>query len=201
MNHDAVVEAFPLYWPPAWPRTKRPQRSRFKQAGRFGFVRDKLIHEVYLLGGRKTILSTNIPLRQDGLPYARTGRIEDVGVAVYFTLRGSEVCFPCDRWDRIEDNAWAIACSVEALRGLERWGAKTMVDAAFRGFKRLPEAGAGSGFKWWEVLGVAINASRGQIEAAYRDKAWSAHPDHGGTTDQMAALNEAKRQALAARPA
>ena len=63
-----TVDAFPLSWPSGKPRTRNPQRSRFDV--NFTFARDELLKEIRLLGGRLPILSSNIPLRRDGLPYA-----------------------------------------------------------------------------------------------------------------------------------
>jgi DnaJ-class molecular chaperone len=54
-----------------------------------------------------------------------------------------------------------------------------MVDAAFEGFAALP-AGETSGAAWWDVLGVAPNASLSQAREAYLRLAWMRHPDRGG---------------------
>jgi hypothetical protein len=96
------------------------------------------MNEIRKLGSKQVVISSNLELRNDGLPRASQRAPTDQGVAVYFNLNGRSQCFPCDRWTTVEHNLWAIAKSIEALRGLERWGAKTMVDAAFRGFQALP---------------------------------------------------------------
>lgn len=57
------------------------------------------------------------------------------GGAVYFKLDGEDQCIPCDKWRTIAENMRAIEKTIEALRGLERWRAKEMVNAPFRGFK------------------------------------------------------------------
>jgi len=44
---------------------------------------------------------------------------------------------------------------------------------------------------YYELLQVSPNASKEVIEAAYRRLARIYHPDHGGSTEQMAMLNEA----------
>ena len=88
-----TVEAFPLQWPTGHPRTSHPQRSRFDVS--FGTARDCLLHEIRLLGGTLPVLSTSIPLRLDGLPYANHRQPDDKGVAVYFTLKGQPMCFAC----------------------------------------------------------------------------------------------------------
>ena len=123
-------------------------------------------------------------------------RPDDHGVAVYFTLNGEERCFPCDRWHRVEDNVWAIAKSIGALRGLDRWGAKTMVDAAFRGFKALPESASGAA--WWTTLDVDPDTvSREEVDTAYRLRASQTHPDRpGGDLEAFLAVQDARRQAI-----
>ncbi len=189
-----TADAYPLDWPDGWPRTRRPERSRFDTT--FATARDALIDELRLLGARHVVLSTNIPLRNDGLPYARYRTPEDRGVAVYFLLDGRHQCIPCDKWDRIEDNVQAIRKTVEALRGLERWGAKTMVDAAFRGFRALPDPGSAGGRSWREVLGVSADATWPDVQAAYRRRRREAHPDsRDGNSAAFQAVQKAWQQA------
>ncbi|WP_051532952.1 hypothetical protein [Arthrobacter sp. 9MFCol3.1] len=111
--------------------------------------------ELRLLGVKNIVLSSNQELRRDGLPYAKRPQPMDRGVAVYFEREGKQQCIPCDKWSRIEDNVQAIRKTIEALRGLERWGAKSMVDAAFQGFLALPATSQAMQLAaWWEVLGV-----------------------------------------------
>ncbi|MDA2938483.1 J domain-containing protein [Acidobacteria bacterium AH-259-A15] len=192
-----MIEAYPLHWPPTWPRTQEPQSARFSfgrsrsawrdRGAAGGAAKDNLLLELDRLGASNIIISTNVPVRRDGLPYARAKKPEDCGVAVYFQMDGEQRCFPCDRWDRVGDNIHAIALSVGALRGLDRWGAKQMVDAAFRGFKALS-----AGPQWWQVLGLKNDqCNTDQIKSAYRKKASQVHPDKGGSNDEMSRLNEA----------
>lgn len=131
-----MVSAYPLQWPPGWPREPGPRRSIFDTP--FAKARDGLLRELRLLGATNPVISSNVRLRRDGLPYANQPEPGDSGVAVYFELDGEQMCIPCDRWDLVRDNIQAIRKSVEALRGLERWGAKEMVSAAFTGFRALP---------------------------------------------------------------
>lgn len=184
-----TVEAFPLAWPVGKARTSYPQPSRFDVTS-FAITRDCLLHEIRLLGGTLPILSTNIPLRLDGLPYANFRQPTDKGVAVYFTLKGQQMCFACDRWDSVADNVHAIRKTIEALRGIERWGSGDMVQQAFTGFIALPSNSP------WDVLGLKPGASHDEIRAAYREKARLAHPDQGGSNEQMARLNTARDELL-----
>ena len=77
----------------------------------------------------------------------------------------------------------AIEKTIGALRGLERWGAKEMVNAAFRGFKALPESVIVTPYTkrpWHEVLEVSPTASTETVKAAYRSMLFKHHPDQGG---------------------
>jgi DnaJ-domain-containing protein 1 len=113
-------------------------------------------------------------------------------VAVYFELDGEEVCFACDRWYYVEENVRAIGKTLEALRGINRWGTDDMVRASFQGFAALP---AEAGRAWWEVLGIRRGASRAEIDAAYRQQLKRHHPDLGGDREMFLALQEAYEQA------
>lgn len=196
-----MIDAYPLQWPPAWPRTKYREQARFDTS--FARARQQLLRELDLLGATGVVISSNIMLRQDGLPYANQKQPEDRGIAVYFTLNGEQQCIPCDKWTRTEDNLQAIRKTVEALRGLERWGAKEMVNAAFRGFKALPETiimGEHTSKAWWEVLQVSQHADWEVIEAAYKRLLHKTHPDKGGTDFEFQELQVAYRQAKELQP-
>ena len=185
-----MTTAYPLAWPQGWPRTTRPQRARFDAT--FDTARRELQVEIQRLGGRYVVISTNLPLRRDGLPLA-SAKPEggDTGIAVYFERNGKQMVFACDRWDRIADNCRAITKTIDAMRGIERWGASDMMERAFSAFEALPPPKS-----HWAVLGVARGSSAGEIEAAYRAKAKLAHPDAGGSTEAMAELNAARAAAL-----
>lgn len=189
------VDAFPLQWPAHWPRTKRPQRAQFDTT--MAAARDGVLRELRLMGVRAhVVISTDIPLRMDGLPKANRRVPDDAGVAVYFIRDGQELCIPCDKWDRIQDNMQAIRKTLEALRGIERWGAKSMVDAAFQGFDALP---AQSQHGWWVVLDVRRDEPPEQIEARYRFLVKQYHPDMPGGNESMfheiqSAYDEFKRE-------
>ena len=187
------VDAYPLAWPHGWQRTRVPQRSRFDAT--FAAARDGLFAQIKMLGGTHVVMSTNVPLRRDGIPYANMAQPTDRGVAIYFLRRGRQMVFACDRWTMVEHNMRAIEKTIDAIRGIERWGASEMMERAFSAFEALPAPGADH---WYDVLGVSKTATRDQVEAAHREKAKRAHPDTGGSHDAMTALNKAKADALRA---
>lgn len=168
---------YPLSWPAGRPRTPHPARSKFKVSS-FTRVRDELLNELKLLGARSVVLSTNLKLRNDGLPLAGQAQPSDPGVAVYFEYKGRAVCFACDRWHKIEDNLQAVRHTIEAFRGISRWGTGDMVDAAFTGFAQLPAAGFARPGPWWTVLGLTTgDLPSDVVTIAYRTLSKHYHPD------------------------
>lgn len=178
-----MVDAYPLTWPFGWPRTKRKNRARFNTS--FANARDSLLRELNLLGAKKIVISSNLALRRDGLPYANQNYAEDPGIAVYFVLREEEQCIPCDKWGKSGDNLHAINKTVEALRGIERWGAKEMVNAAFRGFKALPAPKPEPQIKYF-----ADCVDEDHIKQRFKKLVKELHPDFGGTTPEFQEMKE-----------
>lgn len=148
-------------------------------------ARDELFVELRAMGAKMPVLSTNVPLRRDGMLYSVRTEPDDPGVAVYFTWKGRQMAFSCDRWERVRDNVQAIRHTIAALRGIDRWGTGDMMEAAFTGFEALPPP------SWRGDLGLGPDATRADAEAAYRARARSAHPDAGGSDEAMARLNAA----------
>lgn len=190
------AEAYPLYWPEGWKRTNYPEPSRFKTG--FGAARVKLSAEIERMGGSKVIISTNVPLRNDGMPRASAPEPKDSGVSVYFRYKGKDMVFACDKFRYSRENIYAIAMTIEALRGIERWGASDMMERAFSGFKALA-AISGEGENPWMVLG--LGSERGSVKPedivrAHRLLMMTAHPDKGGNSDQMARINVARDKCL-----
>lgn len=190
---NGVAQAFPLHWPHSWPRTKARKRSSFDQT--LAGARDHLMNELRLMGARYIVLSSNLTLRQDGLPYAKQERVLDPGIAVYFQWHGKQMTFACDRWDRVEDNVRAVGKTIEALRGIERWGASDMMERAFSAFEALPPPAGEIRITCWDILGIAPRSNSAAIERAYRERAKAAHPDRGGSREEWDALVAAVSQA------
>lgn len=197
MARDQPASAYPLQWPPHRPRSRFRGRGSFKTS--FARARDNIIAEVHRLGGRMTIISTNIPLRADGLPYATFRLPDDTGVAVYFQYKGKAMCFACDRYTGAEANMHAISLTISALRGIARWGTGDMMESAFSGFTALPAPGHTAARGWPEILEVAHDATYEEAKENYRRLSMIRHPDRrGGSEEAMTELNWAWAQAQAA---
>lgn len=188
---DRPTEAFPLTWPNGWERTPVRDRARWSQFRQTdGTALNLLKDELRRLGATDVLISSNLALRKDGMPYANQPRTDDEAIAVYFNRRGRALVMACDRFTRRTDNITAIAKSIEALRGLERWGASDMLERAFTGFAALPAP-----FDWRSVLGDV--ATLEEAERAYRRALATTHPDRMGDAygDLMADLNAAREAA------
>lgn len=190
-------EPYPLQWPEGWKRAKYREQSRFGIG--FAEARRRVLHEIDLLGAANTIITSDLPTRADGLPYAN-GRAEDPGIAVWFVLDGKERVFACDKWRTHAENLQAIAKSVEAMRGLDRWGASDIVTRVFAGFTALPPGGdnTSTAKPWREVLhmhfasdGLTKPEQLKLAKARYREAMKEQHPDVGGDHVGAAELNAA----------
>lgn len=208
----ADVERYPLSWPSGWRRTLPHQR----RPGTFGRMaadpgsswrrrrdlsiadgRVRLLNELARLRASHVLISSNVPTRQDGLPYSNARPPADPGVAVYFTLGRAPRVLACDRFRTVADNLAAIAGHVSALRAIERYSVGSL-EQAFAGYTALPPEPSSD---WHLVLGVSPHADLETIETAYRVAAFKAHPDRGGTHEAMTRINAARDAARRAKGA
>lgn len=209
-------QRYPLSWPNGWKRTPPAARQRASFAksvtehgparpdgSREARTRQKALspadaslrlqREIDRLGGYDAILSTNLKLRLDGVPRSDQGEPFDPGAAVYFQFNKKPLCLACDRWDRVADNIAALAQHIDALRRIDRYGVGSL-DQAFTGYAALPPMPT----DWWAVLEVSPTATLDDVDEAFKRLAYNAHPDRGGTHDQMARLSEARQAARVA---
>lgn len=197
------IQAYPLSWPIGWRRSHVRERARFsKQVRSLGSYprSDKVtiaegLRRVLAELSRmdvpswNVVISTNVPVRNDGLPYSKVREPDDPGAVVYWRGSGDKrQCMAIDRYDRVADNLAAIAATLEAMRAIERHGGAEILDRAFTGFIALPAPE-----QPWQVLGLETsNPTREQIDRAYRDLASRHHPDKGGNAAEMARINAAR---------
>jgi len=177
------VEAFPLAWPQGFKRSTKKKDSCFKCT--LAQARDGVLNEIGRLKGTNAIISSNVPLKKDGNMYASLKTIDgDEGVAVYFTWKGDEYVLACDSYYTIRENLRAIEKSIEAIRGLDRWGVSDILSRAFTGFKALPAASPVNIERdWWEVLGCYPDSTQVMITACYNLLVKKYHPDIPVTGD------------------
>lgn len=215
------ITAYPLCWPQGWKRTKPGSRTRAKFGTKSTETRQRadgstyqhkrsrelsindgitrILAELKAMGIQSwnVIISSDLQLRNDGLPRSNqaTGNL-DQGAAVYWRDGQQRRCMAIDRYDRIADNLGAIAATLAAMRAIERHGGAEILDRAFTGFVALPAPAPED--KPHQVLGVEANATRSEIEYAYKRLAAQHHPDRGGSTEQMTRINTARDSMLGA---
>lgn len=179
-------QRYPLTWPAGWPRTPTHRRtySAFKTTTDKAFR--EVMDELGRMGARAVIVSSNLKLRNDGYPYANQPRNDDEGIAIYFTRKGKDYVLACDKFSKREDNLRAIAKTIDAMRGIERWGSSDLLERAFSGFAQL--AAPTDVRQWWEVLKVPADAHPDNVAAAYRRLRSEHHPDRGGDANEFNAV-------------
>lgn len=179
MKTQAPTKAYPLQWPEGWIRDTNPIYSRFDRKLTINKAYKEVMKQVKSWGGRNLIVSSNLALNLDG-ETPRSGQREpaDVGVAIYFIKEidgvDEQVAIPCDTFDGVEDNLWAIAMTIDSLRRISRYGAGQLMKAAFKGFLALPDPNAKP---WWEVLGVLKGSPHEHIRFQYKALVTDYHPD------------------------
>lgn len=210
---EKPTEAYPLCWPQGWKRTPAGARTRARFSrgerqssgvpGASSWVRrkeltiadgtERVLRVLDQMGyNRSVVISSNLMLRNDGLPRSGQRAPDDPGVAVYWGNGAQARCIAVDQYDRVADNLAAIAATLEAMRAIERHGGAAILERAFTGFVALPAPES-----WWQVLGLSgPSAERHDIEQAHRRLIMQHHPDRGGDAEQAARINRARDQGL-----
>ncbi len=180
------TSAFPLAWPQRQLRTKSPARSRFKDPS-IAVATKKLKDELDRMRCTHVVISSNLRLKPNGDPYSDQRLLAtDCGVALYFLRQGTPMVIAADQYDRPGCNLQALAYTVEAMRGIERWGCTEMLNQMFTGFKLLGPAtypATTNGRPWHEVLGCEPTDNAFAVKECYRNLVTKYHPDKPGTGD------------------
>lgn len=178
----------PLQWLPQQPKSKLRTRARFgnHSSSKAG---DYLSLELERLGAKHCIISSNLQERARGGGFYANQRVEEPGVVVYFDLKGIGKAMACDKWDKPEHNLWALYLSVQAIRGLERWGGSEFLDGLFSGFKALPSPEDVAPVNIPQFFNDINNFEH--LKSRYKHLVKELHPDHGGDVSEW---NELQRQ-------
>ncbi len=202
-------DPYPLQWPDGWARTPNWKRDVPKFIAKLARDRDAVIRRLERRSAANIVITSDLPVRGDGLPYANA-TAQDPGIAVWWVEKGAERVMACDRWRTVSYNLRAIEKSLDAMAGLDRWGASQVVERAFAGFAALPAGDqAERKEQWYEILGATDvyslynddKLSREDlmtiIKMRHRAAIKEVHPDVGDggneATRLNAALDEAKK--------
>jgi len=185
------ITASPLTWPDGWKRTRVQTSSSFG-VYTIDAATHFLLEELRRMGviKRNIIISTNLRLRNDGLPYSSQKQPLDKGVAVWWEHAGEQRVIALDKYNKISDNIYAIGKTIEAMRGIKRWGGGEILDRTFTGFTALPSPDHVIARSWRDVLDYYGDDLQ-EAEHVFRMTRFKAHPDQGGTSEKFNEINRA----------
>lgn len=198
------AQDFPLDWPANRPRTPATLRKygKFKTQTDGGWMskvtvaaaHSRLISEVARIAGLYPVLSSNLPTTRDGRPRPDTRPVDgEVGVCLYFVLKGQPIALACDTYTDVAQNIAALAAHLEATRAIERHGVATAAET-LQAFAALPPPEKPKA-KWWEVFGLMREkATLADVEALYRAKARAANGSEAAMYELNAAREDARRE-------
>lgn len=204
---------FPLAWPDGIARKRSRERSDFHKERGFNAARDGALDQLRLMRASHVVITSNLPTNSKGLPTsASVGHISDPGIAVYWVRNGKEHVIACDRWQTCMENMRAVEKTLEAIRGIARWGSTEMVESAFAGFAALPPGDGTSAYTapeqkqltWRQIFRVDVAPFTSLsskdllavVKGKHRELIKTAHPDFAGGGHMRAVeLNTALAQA------
>jgi hypothetical protein len=189
-------DAYPLQWPSGWDRTPPHKRGDSNYKVGEAQARDEMYEAIRKLGGAVPIVSSNLRVRRDGVPYTDQGLPGDPGVAVYWVRQGRQEVMACDRWRQPRENVRAIYHAIEALRAMERSGATQVMERAFSAFQ-LPEEAS---LKHWRSvfdLEPSFHPSPRHLRAIAKALMAKYHPDKpGGDIEKFREVEKALDEAI-----
>jgi hypothetical protein len=203
-----------------WPgkETDEPKRSQFKQTyentlqlletelAKINAVMSSLVIEMWVDGK---------DIRLDGQLRATAKPPQKQGIIFRFTRltnirwdpnrqarvgKPQQIAYPCDAFNRWQDNLRAIALSLEALRKVERYGVFKYDEIVSR--LALPSAEGKVSTRESAAAFMATHSGVAMKEillsdtartAAFRKAAHKLHPDRGGNPDDFVKLQEANK--------
>ena len=188
------VTVYPLCWPDNKPRAAERVNSYFKTG--MAKAQREIEEEMRRWGAERHVISMAPAYRRGPVDpgvalWWETHRVRRIVDGRFTVVGGGELrVLACDNYPAPEANLHAIALTLEGLRAFERYGTYTREQAIEGARLALPPPTA-AGPSWWDILGVERNWPLPAIEAVWKTKVEKAHPDRGGSTEEMTALNEA----------
>ena len=107
-------------------------------------------------------------------------------VKLTYNKNGKTVNIIMGKQNRAVDNLRVLYLAIEAMRLNERRGISDVLESAY-----LQLAAPTQGRDPYEILEIRPDASLEVAEAVYKAKVRNIHPDRGGSTEHMKALNRA----------
>ncbi|SNS59050.1 molecular chaperone DnaJ [Rhodococcoides kyotonense] len=182
-----------------WPSGQTAIRQRSNFSAPWRSTLDLLDRELHYLGtgNRNAPAVLQIAMREqdfrlDGMPRANAVPSHP-GVILAIESNKGPLSFPCDRFDRWQDNLRAIALALEALRKIDRYGITPNAEQ-YTGWKQLGTAADSQTPE--AALRYLKRVSGSQLaqttEQTYRKARANAHPDrNNGDRSQWDRVEEA----------
>lgn len=199
-----IAQPTPLQWPAGFARTRQRTHGRFRLTFPAAL---KSLHAAMQnrgLARHEYVISSNLPLKNNGDPTPVSASVQDTGIAVYWKEKNKPIrVVACDQFWGAHQNLRALALTLEHLRNMERWGCTQLVEHIMDSGFALPgpgqtSTGTGDGMpvdveptkEWCHPL-----VTPDLVAVIYKNFAKKWHPDQGGSTAMMAQLSLAKAQA------
>lgn len=171
-------------WPNRRPLRSPDERERSRFDSSWSQTLNLLSYEVSRLNASSVVVRLALEdkdIRRDGWPRA-SARPEHPGVIIEWQSGKRWSRMAADKYDHWQDNARAVALSLEALRGVERWGA--VEGEQYEGLQLELEDAGSSQSSAQELLD-----SYGGLREALK----ATHPDQGGDPEEFRRVQEARK--------
>lgn len=185
-------------WP--WKETASRGPSRFRSS--WSAIEGLLKSEADKINGRTLILQIDVmerDIRLDGWIKAHAHPASPRVAITIERISSARVdrptlTFHCDTFSDWQDNVFAIAKTLEALRSIDRYGV-TSSGEQYTGWQAIPEK-AGSDDEARAILWrwAATDWNPADLSASYKAARRRAHPDAGGTHDAFLAVQAAAQR-------
>ncbi|MCX8559807.1 molecular chaperone DnaJ [Mycolicibacterium mucogenicum] len=177
-----------------WPHPETRDRGRSPFSATWTATLELLDRELWHLknghGNAPSVLQIALreqDFRIDGMPRANAIPSHP-GVILNIESSKGPLSYPCDKFNRWQDNLRAIALGLEALRKISRYGI-TPGDEQYAGWRALPQQASGLSFTAASALEFLRSAAGsdddptlriGSAVQLYRRARAAAHPDRNG---------------------
>ena len=193
-----------LNWPRGWDRTPESERERNRSfEATLARTTEDLATELDRMGVDHWRASIgNAHTKSNGLPL-HNANPDDPGFVLRWSDDGEEFAVACDAYSRLRDNVRTVYKWVHETRMRGNRPVETG-DSEFAA-ARLPPgdadedvivAGSATSKPAHEVLGVDAYAADSEVVDAYHERVKEAHPDHGGSEEELYRVRDAKEEML-----
>lgn len=187
-------------WPVGWDRTPPAERERNHSfQATLADTTKAIVAEMRRMDvddWRASTGSGGAYTKSNGLP-KHNANPNDPGFVLRWSKDGEQFAVACDAYSRLRDNVRSVYLWVHETRMRGQRPVRTG-DTEFAA-ARLPagdEEPVVAQEPPHEILEVAPDADEGVVQAAWRSKVKQAHPDSGGSQEELQRINAAKEAML-----